>query len=450
MSSQLALRIGVVLSGTVIAEHVLRDRRAFSIGQSTRATVSIPVPDLPRSLDLLTLVDGGIRVRLPAGAEARVSVGDTLLTRAELDARGSRAGGATTVVVPSDAHGRIELGSVRVLFQGVTLPAAVAPAKLPRALQATLGDRVDRRLAAFVAASVLAHVALMSAASLNDPPQEQSTARRATEQYADETIAIIDADDPLLAQPEPTELADEPAEPAPGAQTPSKPGPSNEPKPAPRPGKPAEPGSLTDPSDDATRFADDLFSSDAGGLRPGELTGRKPGSDLGKQLDEIAASGANTSIGNGTQVATRDREGVRPGTAQEPLVNGSGPVIHTPGKEPETVPPGRIRPVPPKNPPGGPDVDSIIRKISTTYVGGLQRCYKKALAGDAKLAGKIILTFTVTDRGKLSDGRAAGVDDTLADCVEGLMTSWTFTPVVDADGDATDVDLKLPLQLTPT
>ena len=66
------------------------------------------------------------------------------------------------------------------------------------------------------------------------------------------------------------------------------------------------------------------------------------------------------------------------------------------------------------------------------------------------LAGKIILTFNVTDRGVLTDGAAAGVDDTLEQCVEGLMKTWSFTPVVDSDGDPTDVDLRLPLQLTPT
>ncbi|MBK7192150.1 MAG: hypothetical protein IPH80_06665 [Myxococcales bacterium] len=69
--------------------------------------------------------------------------------------------------------------------------------------------------------------------------------------------------------------------------------------------------------------------------------------------------------------------------------------------------------------------------------------------GDGTLAGKVSLTFTVTDRGALTDGNAAGVDDNLASCVEGVMAKWSFTPVIDGDGDPTDVDVKLGLVLTP-
>lgn len=454
MSSNLALRIGVVLSGTMIAEHVLRDRHPFSIGQSTRTTVSIPVTDLPRHLDLLTLVDGGLRVRLPAGADARISVGSELLTRADLDRRGTMAGGETTVLLPAGSRGRVELGEVRVLFQTVTLPAAVAPPRLPRALQGSLADRVDRRLAAFVAASVVAHLGVMAAASLNDPPVDHTLAQRATEQYKDETLAIIDADDPLLNLQPPDE-PDAPAEPdpAPAAQTPSKPSPAEPPRTSPRPPSTRpDPGALPEPGRDATRYADLLFSNDGVDGKPAtDLSNHKPGTDLAQQLDEIKRSNDNASIGKDPAIATRDRDGARPGTAQDPILPGTTPpTVIAPPKDDERVPPGRIKPIPPKRTPDGPDVDGIIRKISTTYVSSLQRCYKRSLVGDATLAGKIVLTFTVTDRGAVTDASATGVDDDLSKCVEGAMKAWSFTPVVDADGDKTDVDLRLPLQLTPT
>ena len=118
-------------------------------------------------------------------------------------------------------------------------------------------------------------------------------------------------------------------------------------------------------------------------------------------------------------------------------------------KDPEQGPPGRIKPISTPTPPGDPSVDSIIKKITTTYMAGLQRCYKKSLLGDGTLSGKATLTFTVSDRGAVTDHRVAGVDDKLGECIEGLMTKWSFTPVKDEDGDATDVDVKLGLQLTP-
>jgi hypothetical protein len=452
MSSNPALRIGVVLSGTVIAEHVLRDRHPFSIGQSTRTTVSIPISDLPRHLDLIALVDGGVRVRLPAGAQARISVGGELWTRPELDRRGTMSGGETTVVVPLTARGRVELGGeVRILFQGVTLPLAAPAPRLPRALQTTLADRIDSRLAAVIAASVLLNVGVMTVAAINDPPGTPSIARRATEQYQDETIAVINADDPLLDLPKPDPAKPEPT-PEPGVQVPGKPEPVAPSHTGPRPTKPVDPGAISDPGADATRLADLLFAPDGDtGKLSGDLTAHKPGTDLGKQLQEIKDGNANTSIGDGTQLATRDHDGPRPGTITDPLVPGTPPsTIHGPDKDPEKVPPGRIKPIAPKPEPGGPDVESIIRKISTTYVGGLQRCYKKSLATEPTLSGKIIMSFTVTDRGKMTGVSATGVADALSQCIEGTMKSWTFTPVVDNDGDPTDVDLRLPLQLTPT
>lgn len=452
MSANLALRIGVVLSGTVIAEHVLRDRRPFSVGQSTRTTVSVPLADLPRRWDLLTLVDGGIQLRLPSGAEARVSEGASVFTRADLDRRGAVAGGVTTVVLPTSARGRIELGELRILFQGVHVPVVAAP-RLPRALQPTLGERIDRRLAAVVAGSLVVHLGLMVVARFNDPPGHASMAQRATEQYQDETLAVIDADDPLLDLGEPDEPAkpDEPTKPDPASGKPAAqvPNPSPRPDPGPRPGRPADPGALSDPIADSNRYADMLFGPGTDGLVATDLTARKPGTDLAQQLQEIKDGDQNAAIGDGTQTHTRDGDGPRRGTIDEQPIPGTPTPIVTPPKDGEKVPPGRIKPLPPSRPPGGPDVDSIIRKIATTYMGGLQRCYKDDLRGDARTAGKIVLTFTVTDRGQLTDGAAAGVSDTLERCIETAMKRWSFTPVVDDDGDATDVDVRLPLQLTP-
>ena len=445
-----ALRLAIVLSGTVVAEQIVRDHRPFSIGQAARASVQLPLSSLPRAWDLLTLTTDGLRLRLAPGMDARVSVGDEVWTRATCDARGTVANGVTTVTLPLAAHGRIELGEVRVLFQGVRMPARAPVPALPRALRGSLADRIDGRIAALAAASLVVHVGLMVAASLNDPPGDATMAERATEQYRDDTVAIIDASDPIFdltpptSDPEPEPgAATKPSTPEPGPSKPSTPS-----TPSTKPGPSREP-TIDDPSGDATRMADLLFASDGdSGRLVGDLAARKPGTDLAQQLDEVKNGNQTASIGNQT-----DR--VRPdgtpqiGTVQEPGTPTKDPGLDKIDKGDELVPPGRIKPVPGPRPTGEPPVDAIIRKISTTYMGGLQRCYKKSLAGDATLAGKVSLTFTVTDRGALTDGNAAGVESELAGCIEGLMSKWTFTPVKDGDGDATDVDVKLGLALTP-
>ncbi len=81
-----ALRLGIVLSGTVVAEQIVRDHRPFSIGQSARASVQLPLPGLPRNWELLTITPAGLRLRLAPGMDARIAVADAVWTRAECDA----------------------------------------------------------------------------------------------------------------------------------------------------------------------------------------------------------------------------------------------------------------------------------------------------------------------------------------------------------------------------
>ncbi|MBL0219293.1 MAG: hypothetical protein IPQ07_36175 [Myxococcales bacterium] len=48
----------------------------------------------------------------------------------------------------------------------------------------------------------------------------------------------------------------------------------------------------------------------------------------------------------------------------------------------------------------------VLDKINGVYMSGLQRCYKKGLLEDAKLGGKISMSFTVNERGGLDDNSA--------------------------------------------
>lgn len=443
-----ALRLGIVLSGTIVAEQIVRDQRPFSIGQSARASIQLPLPTLPRNWELLTITPAGIRLRLAPGMDVRIAVGDAVWTRAECDAHGKVAAGATTVVLPLAAHGRVDVGEVRVLFQGVRLPAPAPAPTLPRALKGTLADRIDGRVAAFAAASLVAHLGVMIAANLNDPPGKPTMAHRATETYTDDTIALIDASDPIF-DTDPTPEPEPGTQPAPSKPEPTAPAPTHKPTPSTgRPTAPTPTPSTTEPGD-PTRMADLLFAPDGdSGRTVGDLSAKKPGTDLAQQLDEIKRNDQTASIGDQTG-RVRPDDPYRPGTSQNPVIDPDTRPVTPIDKGPEPGPPGRIKPVLTPRPPGDPSVDGIIRKISTTYMPSLQRCYKKSLVGDGTLAGKVSLTFTVTDRGALTDGNAAGVDDNLASCIEGVMAKWSFTPVIDGDGDPTDVDVKLGLVLTP-
>ncbi len=449
-----ALRVGVVLSDTVIAEHVVRSGTAFTIGQSIRNLVSLPVPGLPRRWQLLELVETGVLLRLAPGMDARVAFGGHVLGRADLDQRGAATRTATLVTIPQGCHGKLSFGEVRVLFQELALPAPAPAPSLPRSVKGTLADRVDRRMAAFAAASLTLHFGIMAAAGLHDGKGDPTPAERALSQYTADTVAIIDASDPMLAdpssptpegEPDPAPAASDPT-PAPNKPEPSRPSPSTTPSRLSRP----EPV-VADPSklqDDARRAVDALFSEDGGGLVAGNMPGRKPGTDLAKQLDQVRDANANVTIGDPTDGRVPGDGKPRPGTSQKPdLTVGPSDITNVDNHKIDQVPPTRIDivPRPPKEPVS---IEAIVHKIRTTYMTSLQRCYKRELVTQPGLAGKVALSFTVTDKGKLQEGNANGVAEGFEQCVEGLMTRWSFTPVTDKDGDPIEVDLDITLQLS--
>lgn len=442
-----ALRIGVVLSGTLVAEHVVPGGTAFTIGQSIRNLVPLPVSGLPRRWQLLELVERGVLLRLGPGMDARVSAGGELWGRAELDARGAPTRRATLVTLPAGSHGKVALGEVTVLFQEQrAAPPAPVPA-LPRAVRGTLAERVDRRLAMFAAASLLLHGGVMTAAHLHDAPGRSSLAARARAEYVADTVAIIDADDPLLDL-EPR--GDDAAAPAPAAATapapaaPASTAPGDR-APAPRRPAAAEPRAL---AEDAIRVADLLFADTGAGTVDAHLARRRPGTDLARQLAEVRDADARVAIGNPDGDRLRG-DGPRMGTGRDPAVAPPTEVTRADDDKAERVPPTRITVAPQPLPPGPPRrIDHVVEKIRTTYLGGLQRCYRQALGREPALAGKVRLTFTLTEKGAVSDGEARGVDPGFEQCVAGLMTRWTFAPVRDEDGEPVELDLGVTLQLS--
>ena len=190
-----ALRVGVVLGDTVIDERTLRAPATFSIGRSIRNTIAVPVPGLPRSWPLLTMTEAGVLVRLGDDMDVRVARDGAVLDRRDLEAGAERHRDHVSFVVRAGGHGKITLGEVRVLFQEVALPPAVPRPTLPRAVRGTFADRIDRRLAAFAAVSILGHVGVMAWAHLHDPPGDGVIERAAQATYVPDTVAIIDAAD---------------------------------------------------------------------------------------------------------------------------------------------------------------------------------------------------------------------------------------------------------------
>jgi hypothetical protein len=91
-------------------------------------------------------------------------------------------------------------------------------------------------------------------------------------------------------------------------------------------------------------------------------------------------------------------------------------------------------------------VDSMLGKISSTYMQGMQRCYVKGLAQDSSLQGKVTIVFTVNPWGRVS-GTVTGIAPKVDNCINGQLASWRFAAPRDGKDRPTTSTFKINLLL---
>jgi hypothetical protein len=327
---------------------------------------------------------------------------------------------------------------------------------LPHSVRGTLADRLEPQLMICLAVSLTVHFGFMLWALLiNDPDTGDSMAERAAKAtFQEESYEIRDE---FILPQEPTEVAGETkAEEPKGEDKPKpvdKPKPAGEDRPKPDAGGGRQESDAVALQEESKAYADMLFSEDQAGTGfSGDMERRKPGSDLGKQLDEVAASGQQTSVGGGAAGRGPRGGGPRIGTGTGPVVDAPGGTTGAQegGKAPEKVPTGRISVSDKKTfDDSSLTPDAVLRKILGAYMSGLKRCHKDLLKTDPTARGKVRLGFTVNESGRLVSPKASGFNSQLDSCIEGLMANWRFDVPKDSDGEPTEASFEIALQLVP-
>ncbi len=398
----------------------------ITVGQSLRCTLSIPADGVPHEHVLFARDRGRTLLRATPGMTGRLAHGDAITN--ELPA---------TTTLERGMRGKLQIGEATILFQEIATPPVVPRPVLPASIRGTLLGRVDRRLAAIIGGSLVVHIVIGAWAWATETETRPLVSFAETMQYRHETIEVTLPD---LAEPTTT------TDPGPGAATPAAP--VETPKPIverPRTSQRPDPGMSVD---EATRLASILTGSDPARNGAGEMHSRQPGSDLG---DQIADVGTRKITIGGDRKGFREQPGPRLGTDVGPGVDDPTNVVVQPIKK-DTNDGGRItlRPLPTQGPKTTLSVDSVVDRINTVYMPQLQRCYRKGLVGDASLAGKIKLAFTVNERGGLDDIDAVGVSSEVDGCVSAAMEGWKFGIPKDTDGAPTDQGFRLVLALQPS
>ena len=287
-------------------------------------------------------------------------------------------------------------------------------------------DRIDRRLAVILGASLAVHVGIAAYAWSADLEQPATLpAPPVATTYQDVVdIVIPDLTPPPTATQHPS--------PAPGIATPTT-------APAHRIVRPTM-----------------ITASNPGVVDPQQLAGMltgtndempRPHRDLGTQIIDVRDG--HYTIGDGTHTSrTDDRANL--GTRDESPLTDDPTLTHTPDTH-RDEPHGRIIPGTVK-----PDSTTtltpaiVLERIQSQYMAGLQRCYRLGLAADSQLSGKVAISLTVDERGQVTDPEASGVSSQVDSCIADQMSRWRFPIPKDKDGAATDASFAVSLALQPS
>lgn len=178
------------------------------------------------------------------------------------------------------------------------------------------------------------------------------------------------------------------------------------------------------------------------------LAGMLTGSDDAPRAPKLSLSALDAqtpTIGNGTQTSRVD-DNVHISTPTTPLTDGPS-LTHVTKDQHDLgrVIPGTVKP----DQSSSLTAADVLDKIQGAYLAGLQRCYRLGLAQDASLAGRVMISFTVTDGGRVSDADASGMSSEVDACITNQMSSWRF-PIPKQNGEAIDASFSVSLALQPS
>ena len=450
---QRILRIGVLLGGKIVEERLIRDRTPVTIGQSMRNTFSIPVEGLPLEFTLFAIDQNKYSLRFLNKMDGRLSdAGGSVNTLDQLKQRGAtNVGEYWEVPLTDTSRGKLSLGDLTILFQFVTEPPRQPKSMLPASVRGTIADRIDPRLAVILGASILFHFGVMIFALWMDVDTGDSIADRAYNLTFKQDTITVEVEPP----PQPVQPANDGAV---SAKQPDK-GPDKKPPVTVPDKKPAgNPDAGRNNADDVRRkeeeaaaFAD-LMTNDNGanGHTEGDTNRRRPSADLGAQVADAKESGRSVSAGGNSGRGSRGNGDARVGNGKGPGTQGPGGQEQAGGPKVESGPSGRIS-VSDKQSFDESTLtpDIVLAKIMAAYMAGLKRCYKEYLKKDASARGKVSLKFGVNATGRLVNGQASGVADEVSSCIQGQMGLWRFPIPKDKDGEATEANFAITLQLVP-
>lgn len=413
MGTSRALRVALIQSGRIVEDRTFTGRAKITVGTEAKSTFLVPMGNLPLTTAVFDVTKKGTRLLFDHNTEGRLKLAGSEAPLQEYAGRASAMGKQLSLTLPEDARGRVSIGEVSLLFQFVDRPRPQVAAQLPKGARGLVAQ-LDRSFLAILAISLAAHFAGVGYLSTQPVPEERDLTM---EELSQERWAAV------MMPPRPPKPT-EPERPAIAA--------------APRPTAIPAAKPQVAPSAEAIKAKVRKMGivgiigskgDGEGGLGLGDImkdTGMTPVADamrFAKDGVQVAsADDATTTTRKGEDTgSTSQIEGPVTERVQEVGLNerkNKGPAAVTMENcEAATT-----------------EIDPL--KLTSWMQGrkpAIQGCYERELKRSPNLAGRLVIRFTITSRGRVN---SVGFDeDTLRSpavqqCIAALMRGWVlpFTP----------------------
>lgn len=157
------LRIGLVQSGKVIEERVIKQRGHVTIGPSEKSLFVIPSKSIPPNFKLFELIGNDYHLNFLDGMTGRVALKTGVSDLAQLKSQAKKVTLPGTNVtayqmqLSEEARGKVVVGETTFLFQFVAPPPPTPKPQLPVSVKAGFSNEIDWRTTIIAAFSFLFH-----------------------------------------------------------------------------------------------------------------------------------------------------------------------------------------------------------------------------------------------------------------------------------------------------
>lgn len=409
------LRVALVQGGRIVEDRTFSTRGPVSVGSAPDCTFLVPLADVPQRVTVFDSTRKGTTLRFTGDAEGRISLGDGETSLREVTSLATKRGEHFELPLGPKARGRIAVGEVSLLFQFVEPLPKPTPAPLPKGARGLVAQ-IDRSFLLVLGLSLAAHFAGVGWISAQPKPVDpESLDEVQPDRFA---RAIV----PIAKKPKDTETTSVPS---------STPSDSQQPV-AKRP-------TTAKPKGDGAAMNERIRNAGLIGI----IGSRGPGdgSAFGDILDgagvkDIAAAMKDAG---GIRVASVDdaTAGQRRGADQ-----GQTTSVDLPGTEGVR----EVRLEERTGPPPKPEVVTESIQVQDTDIDGdalarwlksrksaVQSCYERELKRQPTLAGRMVIHFAVTGRGRIeqvSFGEDTMHSQAVQTCITNVMRGWVlpFSP----------------------